>query len=101
MADYAYNVLGYRTVAAFSNGESSPESMKDHFITEFEKDGGSVPVNQDFDWQTLTDFTPLILRAKAAGAQAVYMGGESSTKSCQFARRCRAFSTSPLWETTA
>ncbi|MGA8014875.1 MAG: branched-chain amino acid ABC transporter substrate-binding protein [Candidatus Dormiibacterota bacterium] len=84
MADYAYNVLGYRTVAAFSNGESSPESMKDHFITEFEKDGGSVPVNQDFDWQTLTDFTPLILRAKAAGAQAVYMGGESSTKSCQF-----------------
>jgi branched-chain amino acid transport system substrate-binding protein len=84
MADYAYNTLGLKKVAAFSDGETSPESMKNHFVTEFEKDGGTIVVNQDYDPTTITDFLPLVLRAKNASADGVYMGGESGTKSCQF-----------------
>ena len=83
MADFAYDTLNLRQVAAFSNGEASPDSMRNHFVDEFTKKGGKVVVNQSYDWKTLNDFRPLIQQAKAAGAQGIYMGGESGTKSCQ------------------
>lgn len=83
MADFAYDQLKVSKVAAFSNGEASPDSMRNHFVDEFTKKGGTVVVNKSYDWKTLNDFRPLIQQAKAAGAQAIYMGGESGTKSCQ------------------
>ena len=82
MADFIYDTLKLTKVAAFSDNEVFGKGVKTNFVNEFKKKGGSVVVDQDFDYKSTNDFKPFLNSAKAAGAQAIYAGATSATKGC-------------------
>ena len=82
MADFAYDTLKVTKVAAFSDNETFGKGVKTNFVNEFQKKGGTVVVNQDFDMKSTTDFKSFLNDAKSKGAQAIYAGATSATKGC-------------------
>jgi len=82
MADYAYDVLGLKTLGIGSDNETYGKGIADNFQREYEKKGGKTVVRQDFDTKSTSDFRPFLSSAKAKGAQGLYFGGTDSNKSC-------------------
>jgi branched-chain amino acid transport system substrate-binding protein len=84
MADYAYDRLGLRAIAAWDDEDASSLSAVGGFAAEFQRKGGSIVSRHDyFVCGTLDqcppggsvgapDFRPWLRQAKAAGAEAIY-----------------------------
>jgi branched-chain amino acid transport system substrate-binding protein len=81
-AYYLYDVLKKTKVAVGSDNETYGKGIATAFADQFTKLGGQVVKRQDFDWKTTDNFQPFLQGAKDAGAQAVYWGGVTATKSC-------------------
>jgi branched-chain amino acid transport system substrate-binding protein len=81
-AYYAYQQLKLTKVAVASDNETYGKGIADAFSDAYKKLGGQVVARQDFDWKTTDNFSPFLQRAKDAGAQAIYWGGVTATKSC-------------------
>lgn len=82
MAEYAFNQLHLKKVAVGSDNETYGKGIADAFMSQFQKLGGQVVAHQNFDWQTTDNFSPFLQAAKNGGAQGVYWGGVTATKSC-------------------
>ena len=81
-AYYAYEQLHLTKIAIGSDNEVYGKGIADSFQDQFKKLGGTVVKRQDFDWKTTDNFSPFLTSAKDAGAQGVYWGGVTATKSC-------------------
>jgi branched-chain amino acid transport system substrate-binding protein len=81
-AYYAYQQLHITKIAVGSDNETYGKGIADAFQGQFEKLGGTVVKRQDFDWKTTDNFKPFLQAAKDQGAQGVYWGGVTATKSC-------------------
>lgn len=81
-AYYAYQQLKITKIAVASDNETYGKGIADAFQDQFKKLGGEVVKRQDFDWKTTDNFSPFLQAAKDAGAQGVYWGGVTATKSC-------------------
>jgi len=77
MAEFAYNSLGLRRIAILAEADPFGTFASDNFAAAFTKAGGNVVARQDFDLTAgaTPDFRPWLLKAKAAGAEAIYAGG--------------------------
>jgi branched-chain amino acid transport system substrate-binding protein len=82
MAEYAYNQLHLKKVAVGSDNETYGKGIANSFLSEWQKLGGQVAAHQDFDWKTTDSFAPFLQAAKNAGAQGIYWGGVTATKTC-------------------
>ena len=82
MAEYAYNQLKLKKVAVGSDNETYGKGIANSFLSEWQKLGGQVAAHQDFDWKTTDNFSPFLQAAKNDGAQAIYWGGVTATKTC-------------------
>jgi branched-chain amino acid transport system substrate-binding protein len=80
LADYFYDTLKITKIAVSSDNQTYGKGISDAFTFEFKHKGGEV-VGQRFDYdaQNTHDFKSWLTADKAAGAQAVYCGGLTST----------------------
>jgi branched-chain amino acid transport system substrate-binding protein len=81
-AYYMYQQLHVTKVAIGSDNETYGKGIADSFQKQFEQLGGTVVQRKDFDWKTTDNFQPFLQAAKDGGAQGVYWGGVTATKSC-------------------
>lgn len=81
-AYYAYEQLKVTKIAVASDNETYGKGIADSFSTQYTKLGGTIVKRQDFDWKTTDNFSPFLQSAKDAGAQGVYWGGVTATKTC-------------------
>jgi branched-chain amino acid transport system substrate-binding protein len=84
MADYLLQVLKVTKVAVGSDNQTYGKGIADAFSAELKSKGGQL-VGQRFDYDQANtqDFKPFLTAAKAAGAQAIYVGGVTSTGVCK------------------
>jgi branched-chain amino acid transport system substrate-binding protein len=84
MADFAYDELGLKKIAVWDDEEPFGVVMADNFAAEFTKKEGTVVVRQGFDTTTglEPDFHDWLVRARAAGAEAIYAGATDATYAC-------------------
>src|SRR6266700_2500070 len=84
LADYFLQVLKITKVAVGSDNQTYGKGIADAFTAELKAKGGTVVGQRfDYDQQNTQDFKPFLTAAKAAGAQAVYVGGVTSTGVCK------------------
>jgi branched-chain amino acid transport system substrate-binding protein len=84
MADFFLQTLKATKVAVGDDNQTYGKGIALSFAAEFKAKGGTI-VGQypyDYDQQNTNDFKTWLNGAKAAGAQAVYVGGVTSTKVC-------------------
>jgi branched-chain amino acid transport system substrate-binding protein len=81
-ADYASAHLHLQRVAVLSDAEAYGQGLADAFTSRFNRLGGTVVAQKDFNPATAPDLTPFLQAAKKGGAQAVYFGGASSNQGC-------------------
>ena len=75
MADFAYDTLGLRAIAAWDDQDPSSVGAVDGFAAEFQSKGGRVVSRDDYIFgggAGPLDFRPWLRQAKAAGAEAIY-----------------------------
>ncbi|HKF77626.1 MAG TPA: branched-chain amino acid ABC transporter substrate-binding protein [Candidatus Dormibacteraeota bacterium] len=84
MADYFLQVLHVTKVAVGDDTQTYGKGIALSFAAEFKAKGGTIvgPYPYDYDQQNTTDFKTWLTAAKNAGAQAIYVGGVTSTKVC-------------------
>ena len=83
MADFYLQALKITKVAVGSDNQTYGKGIADAFAAEFKAKGGSIVGNRyDYDQLNTNDFKPWLTAVKAAGAQAVYVGGLTSTRVC-------------------
>jgi branched-chain amino acid transport system substrate-binding protein len=84
MADLFMQTLHVTKVAVGSDNQTYGKGIADAFTAELKAKGGTaVGTRFDYDQQNTNDFKTWLTAEKAAGAQAVYVGGVTSTKVCQ------------------
>jgi len=84
MADYFLQALKVNKVAVASDNQTYGKGIADSFSAEFKAKGGTlVGTRFDYDQQNTNDFKTWLTGAKTAGAQGIYAGGVTSTKTCQ------------------
>jgi branched-chain amino acid transport system substrate-binding protein len=84
MADYFYDVLKVTKVSVGSDNETYGKGIADSFQVEFKRKGGTVVGTRfDYDAPNTNDFKTWLTGDKNAGAEAIYVGGLTSTKVCQ------------------
>ncbi len=71
MAKYAYQKLGYKKVAIIAEQTDYAQGLSGVFKAAFEKEGGTVVVNENYP-PGETDFRTIAAKVKEAGADAVY-----------------------------
>lgn len=81
-ADYALSHLHLQRVAVLSDAEAYGQGLADAFASRFNKLGGTVVAQKDFNPAATPDLTPFLQAARKDGAQAVYFGGASSNHAC-------------------
>jgi branched-chain amino acid transport system substrate-binding protein len=83
LADYFVDTLKVTKVAVSSDNQTYGKGIADSFIAELKHKNGEVAGQRfDYDAQNQHDWKPWLTAAKAAGAQAVYCGGLTSTSCC-------------------
>ena len=83
LADYFLQTLKLTKVAVASDNQTYGKGISDAFSAEFKAKGGTlVGTRFDYDQQNTNDFKSWLTSAKSAGAQAIYVGGVTSTKVC-------------------
>jgi branched-chain amino acid transport system substrate-binding protein len=81
MADFYLQTLKVTKVAVGSDNQSYGKGIADSFTAELKAKGGTtVGTRYDYDAPTTNDFKTWLTAAKSAGAQAIYVGGVTSTK---------------------
>ncbi len=88
-ADYAFHKLHLLRVAVISDHESYGQGLVYAFAARFTSAGGSVVGRFDLG-PTSRDATTFLSSAKAAGAQAVYYGGDTRPGGCEIRAEMRA-----------
>ena len=88
MADFAYDRLGLRAIAAWDDEDPSSLSAVDGFAAEFQRKGGRLVSRHDYvvcgtadqcvpgGSIGAPDFRPWLRQAKAAGAEAIYAAAD-------------------------
>ncbi len=82
MADFAVDTLKASKAAVWDDEETFGKGVADNFAKELQKKGGTVVSRKSYDPKSKADFKDFLLDAKDKGAQAIYVGGTSSTKGC-------------------
>ncbi len=82
MADYAYNVLGYRTIYTIAQDTTGGHNYVDPFITCFEALGGEV-VGSDYVAQGTSDWSSYLINIINSGCDAI-AGWTSSSDAIAF-----------------
>jgi branched-chain amino acid transport system substrate-binding protein len=83
LADYFVDSLKVTKVAVSSDNQTYGKGIADSFIAELKHKNGEVAGQRfDYDAQNQHDWKPWLTAAKAAGAQAIYCGGLTSTSCC-------------------
>jgi branched-chain amino acid transport system substrate-binding protein len=81
MADYFLQTLKVTKVAVASDNQTYGKGIADAFSAEIKAKGGTLVASRyDYDAASTNDFKTWLTSAKNAGAQAVYVGGVTSTK---------------------
>lgn len=84
LADYFFQTLKIKKVAVASDNQTYGKGIADSFQTQFKAAGGQVVGQRfDYDQQNTQDFKPWLTAAKTAGAEAIYVGGVTSTGVCK------------------
>jgi branched-chain amino acid transport system substrate-binding protein len=84
MADYFFTTLKLTKVAVASDNQTYGKGISDAFTARWKSLGGQlVGTRFDYDQQNTNDFKTWLTQAQSAGAQALYVGGVTSTKVCQ------------------
>ena len=84
LADYFYKTLKITKVGVGSDNQTYGKGIADSFQAEFKTVGGTVVGQRfDYDQQNTQDFKPWLTAEKAAGAQAIYVGGVTATGVCK------------------
>ena len=84
LADYFIKALKITKVGVASDNQTYGKGIADSFQTEFKSAGGTVVGRRfDYDQQNTPDFKPWLTAEKAAGAEAIYVGGVTSTGVCK------------------
>ena len=84
LADYFIKTLKITKVGVASDNQTYGKGIADSFQTEFRSTGGTVVGRRfDYDQQNTPDFKPWLTAEKAAGAEAIYVGGVTSTGVCK------------------
>jgi branched-chain amino acid transport system substrate-binding protein len=84
LADYFLKTLKITKVGVGSDNQTYGKGIADAFQTEFKTAGGTVVGQRfDYDQQNTQDFKPWLTAEKSAGAQAIYVGGVTSTGVCK------------------
>jgi branched-chain amino acid transport system substrate-binding protein len=84
LADYFLKTLKITKVGVGSDNQTYGKGIADSFQTEFKASGGTVVGQRfDYDQQNTQDFKPWLTAEKAAGAEAIYVGGVTSTGVCK------------------
>ena len=96
MADFALRTLGVRRIAVFSDGTPYGQRIATLFSTAMAADGGAVVAQRDFDVSTV-DFVPWLNEARNAGAEAIYAGGSSDTRTCTVREQMKQVFTTDLY----
>jgi branched-chain amino acid transport system substrate-binding protein len=84
LADYFIKTLKITKVGVGSDNQTYGKGIANSFQTEFKAAGGTVVGQRfDYDQQNTQDFKPWLTAEKAAGAEAIYVGGVTSTGVCK------------------
>jgi branched-chain amino acid transport system substrate-binding protein len=78
VAQYGINKLGLKKVAIIDDTETYGKGIADAFAAEWTKLGGEV-VGREGAPKGTTDYTSILTKFKAAGPEAVFFGGVTST----------------------
>jgi len=89
MADFANKQLGLTRVAVFSDGHPYGEELATSFSAELPLLGGLVVLREVLQPSTY-DYSDLLQRIKATGAQAIYFGGAPSNGVCRIRSQMQA-----------
>ena len=81
MADYAYKTLNLKNVGVLDDSTVFGAGIADTFSSEFKKLGGTV-TRDSYKKEQTSDWRSKLLTFKAAGAQAVYVGGTDDQNIC-------------------
>ena len=84
LADYFFRTLKITKVGVGSDNQTYGKGIADSFQTEFKSIGGTVVGQRfDYDQQNTQDFKPWLTAERTAGAEAIYVGGVTSTGVCK------------------
>ncbi|HUZ89855.1 MAG TPA: branched-chain amino acid ABC transporter substrate-binding protein [Candidatus Acidoferrales bacterium] len=82
MADFARSTLHLSRVAVWDDQEAFGKMLAGTFSTQWVKNGGQVVSHQSYDPTAPGGLDSLLADAKSTGAQAIYLGANSSARVC-------------------